>query len=142
MPIWNWQKIVEEGNLIYLFKSPKKSDKVGTEFGEIWEALQQQHMDEFGIDDYLLNRMRIMRKIIGLNLRFCKTQDRSLFNIINIEQNRLKELSKANGVKFYKVLDHVSTYKHQRIDPKVFTVIEWGYALKNMAAQHGKDNKG
>lgn len=142
MPIWNWQKIVETGDLIYLYKNHTKKDKVLKAFSNVWEDLQQQYIDEFGMDDTTMNKMRIMRKIIGLNLKFCETQDRSLFNIIKIEQQRLSDLNKGGGMKFYKILDIVSTHKHQRIDPKVTTVIEWGYALKNMTAQHGKDNQG
>jgi hypothetical protein len=142
MPIWNWQKIVEENNLIYLFKNHKKK-KLSNQLILVWEDLQQQYMDEFGIDESLLLRVKTMRKIISLNIKYFERKDRSLLNFIKIEENRLKEAQQYNGVKFYKTLDSVSSAKGFRINPKEFTVIEWGHALKNMATQqHGKDIKG
>lgn len=141
MPIWNWNKICEEGSLIYLFKNPKdqKADKT-CQF--IWEELQQQHMNEFGVDDALLVRLKTMRKVIGLNIKFYETKDRSLLNLISIENSRIENMGSGIKSRFYKVLDYVSSYKGFQIDPKKFTVIEWYHALKNMETKHGKDNKG
>lgn len=129
MPIWNWNKICEEGDLKFLFKNYKdqKVDKVCV---SIWEELQQQHMDEFGIDDQLLVRLKTMRKVINLNLKFYETRDRSLLNFINIENTRIEGMTSGIKSRFYKVLDYVSSYKGFQIDPKKFTVIEWYHALK------------
>jgi len=140
MPIWNWNKIVETNDLTYLFRN-QTNQKPTSDFDDVWEDLQQQHIDEFGVDAALERRLKVIHKIIKLNLRFCETKDRSLFNIIKIEQHRLSEMSKGAVMKFYQMLDFVSSKKGFRIDPKQFTVVEWGYALKNIAT-NGKGDKG
>lgn len=141
MPAWNWHMIIEESDLKYLFKS--KSVNIRSDIlNAVWENLQQQYMNEFGTDNSLINRIKTMRKLIGLNLKFCETGDRSLLNLIKVEEARLAASSNVQKMKFYKVLDVVSSHKGFRINPKEFTVIEWYYALKNMASQHGKNNSG
>ncbi len=136
MPIWNWNMITEEGNLIYLFKDWKNRKAISNKANAVWMGLQQQHMDEFGIDISLLDRLKTMRKVIKLNLKFYETKDRSLLNIIAIENSRIEAMKNRAGVKFYKVLDFVSLSRGgARINPRELTVIEWFHALKNMEAK-------
>lgn len=141
MPIWNWNKIVEEGSLKFLFK---KYDKqvISQEVQDVWMDLQQQHVDEFGIDEALNIRMKNMRKVIALNLKFFETRDRSLLNLIAIEELRIEGATSNIKHRFTKVLNHVSKHMGFRINAKDFSVKEWYHALKDMEAAHGKDNKG
>lgn len=141
LPIWNWNKIAETGDLLYLLKNQNKRKPVKG-LVEAWESLQQQYLDEFGVDMNLLNRIKTMKKIIKLNVKFYETRDRSLLNLIAVEENRLKESQNVVSVKFTRLLIIVSSHMGFRIDPKQFTVIEWFHALKNMAASHGKADKG
>ena len=141
MPVWNWTKIFETGDLKYLFKQEKEV-KESHFLRDLWIDLQQQHMNEFGVDTAMIARIKTMRKLINLNIKFYETRDRSLLNIIRIEEAKLNANSAEVNLRFYKVLDFVSSHKGFRINPKEFTVIEWYHALKNMAAQHGKNNKG
>jgi hypothetical protein len=90
----------------------------------------------------LLNRVKTMKKIIKLNIKFYETRDRSILNLIAVEESRLKESQNVVSAKFYKLLIIVSSHIGFRIDPKQFTVIEWFHALKNMAASNGKADKG
>lgn len=133
MPIWNWNKVIETGDLTYLFKNRTEKTKYSNRLNGVWLDLQQQHMTEFGIDDMVMARMRYIRNIINLNIKFVQTRDRSLLNLINIEEQKLKESEGSYNVRFYKVLDAVTNAKGFRIDPKEFTVIEWYHALKNMS---------
>lgn len=141
MPVWNWHKIIETGDLSYLFKR-EKDVKFSPKLASIWIDLQQQHMNEFGIDNALISRIKTMRKLVNLNLKFYETRDRSLLNLIKIEESRLDETNNGIKTRFYKVLDYVSSYKGFRINAKEYTVIEWYHALQNMSVKHGKDDKG
>lgn len=139
MPVLYWNELVETGDLTCLYKR-KNGQKLGlytSRLNDIWLDLQQQHMDEFGIDPMLRARVRAMKKLIDLNIKFVESRDRSLLNLINIEEHKLEETLSGHSVKFYKLLDLVSTHKGYRIDPEVMTVIEWYHALKNMSNGEG-----
>lgn len=140
MPIWNWNQIAETGDLNFLFKNQAKKKKLSV-LGQAWELLQQQYLDEFGVDTALITRIKTMKKIVKLNIKFYETRDNSILNFIEIEENRLKETKVQEKIKFYRLVIMVSSHIGFRIDPKQFTVVEWFHALKNMAA-HGKADSG
>lgn len=143
LPIWNWNKIVETGSLIYLFREYKKQE-VSEDVVKVWDSLQQQHADEFGIDISLQTRIRTMRKVIGLNVKFLETGDRSLLNLIRVETKRIEDAGSYGKSQFYKVLNYVSKYMGFQIKPKEFSVKEWYHALRAIEAdaQRQQDGKG
>lgn len=138
MPIWSWNKIVEEGDLTYLFKDRNQDSKYSVRLDSVWLDLQQQHMNEFGVDALVVQRMRYIKNIIQLNIKYVNTRDRSILNLIKIEEQKLKSSESTFEYRFYKVLDAVTTAKGFRVDPKEFTVIEWYHALKNMSNGNNK----
>lgn len=132
MPIWNWNKIIETNDLApWIFKSSK--GEYSERLNDFWLDLQQQHIDEFGIDDMLRRRISLMIKLTKLNLKYAKTKERVLLNFIEIAEMELQQMSKSNNIRFYKVLDVLTTHKKMSIDPKTFPVVQWYHALKNMA---------
>jgi len=131
MPIWNWNKIIETGDLQYLYK--EKNEGLTERLFEVWNDLQDQHMQEFGVDDMLRIRLKTMKKIIKLNDKYIQTGDRSVLNLISVEEQRLEESKTKFDIRFYKVLDVVSNHKGFDVDPKTFTVIKWYHALNNMS---------
>lgn len=137
MPIYYWQEIVEKGDLLNLYK-PNKKGFATVRLHYIWIDLQQQHMDEFGVDPMLRARIRAIKKIIQLNIKYVETRDNSILNLIAIEEAKLDQTMTGHSIRFYKLLDLVSTHKGFRIDPKQFTVVEWYHALNNMS--NGESN--
>lgn len=132
MPIWNWNKIIETNDLApYIFKSGK--GLYSKRLGKFWLDLQEQHILEFGIDDMLRQRLKLMMKLIKLNVKYIKTKDRSLLNFIEITENQLKESAGNYNIRFYKVLDALTTHKKMSIDPRTFPVVQWYHALNNMS---------
>ena len=51
LPIWNWWKIAETGNLIYLHKLEEYEGKEDYNLIELWNKLQNQYLEEFGITE-------------------------------------------------------------------------------------------
>lgn len=139
MPIWNWNKIIESGDLTYMYIDQNIKGFYSKRLMDTWMDLQEQHIREFGIDDLLRIRMKKMTKLIKLNIRYVQTRDRSLLNLIEIAEADLNATETHFDMRFHKVLDIVSTSKGFRINPKEYTVIEWYHALKNMAA-HGRND--
>lgn len=131
LPVWNWNKIIETGDLKYLFKKHESQQSSEVLF-PIWDDLQQQYFDEFGQSQELINRERIMFQLVKLNLKYLKTKDRSVLNFIKIKKHQLDELNKQEGIKFGKLLIYVSKYMGFRVDPKNISVYEWNHTLKLM----------
>lgn len=135
MPVYNWVKILETGDLKYLYK--EEEGKVTKRLQDIWLDLQQQYIDEFDFDEKFKARMRIVADIATYNCEFVLTGDRMLKNYILMSQKDLENLDKEKAHSFYEVLDYVEKYKGYQIDPKKITVIRWYHTLENMA-RHGK----
>jgi len=137
MPIHNWIKILETGDLNWLFVT---EGVVGERANDHWLNLQQQYIDEFGLDEAYKQQLRLMEKLKGLNLDFVLTRDASLLNVIRIVEIDLEEGGSKQAMSFYQILDHAEKYKGFQIDPKKTSVIKWYYSLKNMS--NGKENTG
>jgi hypothetical protein len=146
MPQWNWQQIQNTGDLKYLFK--KCEGKILKEHFELWNDLEEQHIAEFGIPSEVKIRIRKQIKLIQLNAKFIKTKDRVLLNYINIIENELNQ-KKNEHFGFYDIKEVLEKHKGFRIvctpnkgnDPNQITVVEWGYALKNLI-KYGEANRG
>ena len=136
MPIYNWVKILETGDLRWLFID---KGRVTEKSEEHWLTLQQEYIDEFGLDEAYKQQLRLMDKLNNLNLDFVLTRDRSLLNIIKITEIDLEAGGSKEAISFYQILDYVEKYKGFQIDPKKTSVIKWYYSLKNMS-NNGKEN--
>ncbi len=131
MPIYNWIKILETGDLKWLFV--KNKGRVSSRSQEHWMELQQEYLDEFGLDEQYKQRLRLTQKLTNLNLDFVLTGDRFTLNLIKMAEVDIEALNQGESVKFYQVLDHVEKYKGFAIDPKKTSVIKWYYTLKNIS---------
>lgn len=135
MPIWNWIKICETGDLKYIFLN---SGRVSERTANHWLDLQQQYIDEFGLDEEFKQQLRLKKKLIQLNCDYVLTKDKFLLNVIKMREADLKSSQSGKAYKFYEVKDYVEQRKGFRVDPKQTTVIEWYHALKNMS--NGEEN--
>ena len=131
MPINNWRLILETGDLKHLFKSGK--GRVSERCIEHWDVLQQQYLDEFGLDENYKQVLRLQNKLMNLNLDFVITKDRFLLNLIKITETDIDALKQGEDVKFFEMLDVVEKYKGFAIDPNTYSVIKWYYSLKNIS---------
>lgn len=130
MPIYNWIKILEMGDLKWLFIN---KGRVTQKTADHWLNLQDEYINEFGLDEGYKQQLRLMRKLNDLNIQFVLTRDRSLLNLINMTEADLTGSKVTKATSFYQVLDHVEKYKGFAIDPKTTSVMKWYYSLKNMS---------
>ena len=129
MPIYNWIKICETGDLKHIFKD---GGRVTKKTAEHWLNLQQEYIDEFGLDEEYRHQLKTIKQLTILNSDYVITRDRFLLNLIKIKEGELQQNDKKKAMKFYEIKDYVEKYKGFKIDPKQTTVLEWYYALKNM----------
>ena len=137
MPIWNWIKVLETGKLEWIFIKGK--GRVTKKLAEHWLNLQQQYIDEFGLDEGYKQKLRLMNRLKNLNLDFVLTRDRSLLNEITMIEIDLEVTDTQQPMSFYEVVDHVEKYKGFSLDPKKTSVIKWYYSLKNMSSNGKTD---
>ena len=130
MPIYNWIKICETGDLKYVFKD---GGRVSKKTGEHWLGLQQEYIDEFGLDEEFKKQLRVSKELTVLRCDYVLKKDRFLLNMIKIKEAELKLSQAPKAHSFYEVKDYVEKYKGFKIDPHNTTVIEWYHALKNMS---------
>lgn len=130
MPIYNWISILETGDLGFIFKT---KGILGYKASEHWLGLQQEYIDEFGLDESYKQQLRLMDKLHRLNINFCLTRDRSLLNLIKITEIDLNQSNNEKIITFHEILDHAEKYKGFAIDPKKISVSRWYSTLKNMS---------
>lgn len=131
MPIWNWIKVLETGKLEWIFIKGK--GRVTNKLAEHWLVLQQQYIDEFGLDEGYKQKLRLMSQLHNLRLNFVIDRDRSLLNEIKMIEIDLESSNTQQPMSFYEIVDHVEKYKGFSLDPKKTSVIKWYYSLKNMS---------
>lgn len=141
MPINVWRKIIETGDLTILYRvEPERITQLEYQrLEKTWLFCLQEHQNEFGIPDEIRRKTTIQKRLIKLNCDYIDTRDRSLLNWIEMAEKELEQFQGTEGVKFYELLDIVSTKKGFRIDPNIFTVIEWFHALNNI--KNGRDKQ-
>jgi hypothetical protein len=75
MPIWNWNKIHETGDLKYLVITDNYKDieeQNNEEKADLWLDLYQQYIDEFGINDDFKRFMRKKQQLAAKSMMISK----------------------------------------------------------------------
>ena len=145
MPIWNWNKIHETGDLKYLLIADDYKDIEGQnteENSDLWMELYQQYIDEFGVHaDY----ERLIKKKQQLTARIAEyiaTGDRFKLNKIHITELEIKSMTDdKEPQKFHEVITTLDEFFNRDIDPKVLTVKKYYSYIKRIeskAKAHGQ----
>ena len=90
LPIWNWWKCSETSNLVYLHKN---SDYKKEDFSlfELWEDLNNQYFDEFGIGDRLIELMRLKKKWIIKKADYLLNENRFALTELDIIEAEMQD---------------------------------------------------
>jgi len=129
LPVERWFEILKTGQLHYLFKEGR--GRVNSAIIHLWEDLQQEYFDEFGVDDNFLIRLQKMKKLTELHLDFIITENRFLLNQINQIETELNQVGQTQVVSYFKVKDAIEKHRKYHIDLKNTTVIEWGHMVRD-----------
>lgn len=91
LPIWNWWKIAETGNLIYLHKLEEYEGKEDYNLIELWNKLQNQYLEEFGITEEFRKILSLKKKWINKKVEFLTTGERFKLTEIDIIESDINE---------------------------------------------------
>ena len=95
LPIWNWWKIAETGNLGYLYKDEKEYNSNDNSLVELWSKIQDEYLDEFGITDDFKEMLTLKKRWINQKANFLITGERFLLNEIEEIEIDLKEIEQG-----------------------------------------------
>jgi hypothetical protein len=90
LPIWNWWKIAETGNLIYLHKDNDYT-KVDYSLVGLWNNLQNQYLDEFGITQEFEDVIKLKKKWIIKKADYLLTGERFKLTELDIIEAEINE---------------------------------------------------
>ena len=90
LPIWNWWKIAETGNLIYLHR---ENDYTKEDYSlvSLWNELQNEYLDVFGITDDFERLLRLKKKWIIKKADYLLTGERFKLTELDIIESDINE---------------------------------------------------
>lgn len=151
LPIWNFYKVKETGDLSYLFVDEKQHGEamlkaIAKEVFEAWRAIDDRFLFEFGLSEQYVNRLILEKKINELEL------DVLIYNN-SISRARLKaEKAKVEGIKegegkadLTEVLVNIEKFMSFSIDDKKVSVNKFfGYInlMRRAADKYKKKENG
>lgn len=133
MPIYNWFKLLDSGNLGFLLvdstnKPPKKVDHIESdELMDLWHELNNQFFDEFGQSEMSIAILEKKRQIGILKSKFITTQNKMNLTFIEVKEAELKALSPEDSedFKYNKEVGILSKYMGTMIDVKKTSVHQY-----------------
>jgi flagellin-specific chaperone FliS len=151
LPVWNWWNIHKEGDYKFLIKkywgvlsfiTPRKL-KIKL-FNKVFEELQSEFIDTFGIDKNYAQYLRKKVEIELLKIKVAKTGDLShgfMIDVITEELNMY--LNKETGGNFNQGVIAIEKYMGFRLVVKLTSVFEYYSYVKSieLAIKSSKKDK-
>jgi len=122
LPIWNFFKIKNSGQIIYLLDIEDHTKthitkKEITFLHELWEKLDTEFIDRFAMNQEFINRCLIEKTILLLKLEEITSSDPFIKNRIKAEELKLKEnTNKKEKFDIDKTVGVVEKYMSFQID--------------------------
>lgn len=143
MPIMNWNKIHETGDLKYMIRDGFKLTKTEKEFllGR-WKRMYEKFIERFGFSDDFLSTLELEKNIALLRIEKAETGDENIQTFIEIDEIKLakrKEASAKSGGDFFETKAVIETSLGFHVDPKKCTVIEFYEYIKTLKKKNGKN---
>jgi len=146
LPIWNFRKINETGDLKYLFKAKDYNRfMIYRRWGlsEIYNNIAYQLLDAFGqdriLEDYEQAKNEFMEMFWTYQAEIAQAQlderlpDRTLETHLSIKDREVQQISKYFSKfdsKFFNEVEAIATHRGVHLDPKKISVIQWYAYLK------------
>jgi hypothetical protein len=137
LPLYNWVKVTEEGDLRYVCKDIDKAVPELCE--EAWATVYDDYINQYGLSKLYKRLLEVKRKKAILECDFVITKDRFKLTLIGIEERKIEQMlnNKGEGVSINKALVYLSKWLGYRLDPREVTTLEYF----NILDLYGKENK-
>lgn len=152
MPIYNWNKIFQTGNLAFLYRDqsifidrkPIRSLFKLRIAAKIWRDMVSKHIEVFGISDDYMEIIELRTKIARMRLKSIINGDRGVRLFINIEQEKLAKLmaeKSSTSAEFGDIVIVVKKFMGYDVNVHKTSVYEFYSAVKMMAKQAEKNKR-
>lgn len=139
LPQWNWNQIHQTNNYGYLIKKTsylKLELDNSKELKQIWYHIYDEFIEEFGLTKSYLELLEAKKRIAAMQHQYIQTGDRSILNMIEIEEMDMKEqFEKNEGVRFEAIVMAIEKRQSMPIDPKEITVYKFNNYLRTLKEQ-------
>jgi hypothetical protein len=134
-PLFNWMKC-NDSELQYTRKDLNFGDDAKD--ADAWMNLWDQYIRKYGLTKLHERMLKVMKEKAILECEYVISKDRFKLNLIEIEEQRLKDMmaNAGEGMKIEESLVHLSKWAGYRLNPKEISVVEYFNILK----QYGKEN--
>ena len=137
LPIWNWWKIADSGNLIYMQKLDyyDKEDYSIKAF-ELWNKVQNEYLEVFGITDEFRQVLALKKKWIKTKTDYLLTGERFKLTEIDIIDAQIKDTT-ANKIDVDKedTLIVLEQKLNRELDPKKVSVKKYFKYINHFSKQ-------
>lgn len=137
MPLYNWVKVTEEGELKYVCKDINKA--IPQQCDEAWTMVYDDYIKRYGLSKLYKRLLEVKRRKAVLECEYVITKDRFKLTLIEIEEQNIEQMlnNKGEGVSINKALVYLSKWVGYRLDPREVTTLEYF----NIMDLYGKENK-
>ena len=94
LPIWNFWKISETGNLIYLRKNADYSKKDYSLY-DLWESLNDEYFNDYGINERLIQLMKLKKDWVLKKAEYFLDGNRFALNEIDMIESDIWDLENS-----------------------------------------------
>lgn len=120
LPLFNWWKITETGNLSFLRIDENYKGKAAQL--DLWEKINDEYFNEYGINENVLNIMKLKKKWINLKEKLLVKGDRFALTELDIVEAKMRELDVPNNYKKEDTIIFLEEKLGREIEPKKLTV--------------------
>lgn len=137
LPIYNWNKVHETGELKHLLHDPSRKLKAPelNQLPALWRKIYDEYIERFGIGDTTLSMLEKEKRIAELQIEKIQTGDENIQTFIEIEEislNRKKIEAEQMSVDFYETKANIEKCLGFMINAKICTVIEFYNYIKSI----------
>jgi len=141
MPLYNWRKCQEKGDLTFTRRNKKEGDPQNDL--EAWSQTYKSFLNHFGISDKHRQILEIEKRIGILNCDLVITGDRFLKNEIKRLERELKELTDTDSesIGLGEAISHVSKWQSFRVNAREITVLDFFESLHTMNKEYSSNGR-
>lgn len=144
MPVWNWMRVHEKGDLRYIYKiSSDRELPSQCPDMDCWRRLYDQYIREFGINERYLEYLQKKKDIAIKKCDRIISGDRSLETLIEVDEIELRDmLSAGENMKFIEVIAAIEKHLGFQLNQHTVTVVKYYTYLRQIekSVSRGKNS--
>lgn len=141
LPIYNYNQFTETRDFKYLFDkkvSTETIEKNKDKLIRIWEFIQEEIINEFGLSDDVIGLRRLYKTLYVARLKYLQTfkngtSERFLLNKIKETENEIikrNNNNEKNAISFYKQKSVLHSHYKMIINEKTISTIDYLYLIE------------